>query len=750
MKEKITQLPHWCITDLQPAFYDTDSLTAVEQTGKVYSKVRELVDAYNNFVDVINKHLTEFEEGTNKSIEVFEIEMRQEFQDFIDIVNLKIKDQDKVVQDAVDYMKLNLSESITSMVTEMKENGEFDVAVANAFEELGLRLVNTENNIDMLSNRTTTLENTIIIHVDNIEQMLSSELKSGDVVKTLGYYEPNDGGGALYLIREKTESDIIDNGSLHLLNNGLVAELIVNNEINVKQFGAKGDGINDDTNYIQNAIDYLANIIKKSDIANNNIINIPAGKYKITSKISLSRFIKIRTTGFVALLSYVENGSTLHIEPTEDDLINSIGDRHDWFRGPIINGDGGLIIKFMGENNENAIGLEIGLNTLTDYGTVARFNMQEFRIQGFNIGMLVNRYRVYIAEFRRISFEGNTIGVQYSDVNGKPNDAGEKISYIECIFSRNDISLKWLCEGMDSYFINTSFDFNKCVFNDPNNTGYRFINLLSCHLEGNGIANKEDVTIPSGIVYGQMRSSKINIISCDFYSTYIDYLFYCESSKNPEYILSFRDNKLTYASGQNKTGLYFLATDNVTILEGHNNSNCYGEYAKFLKLNNMLYEHDFSKMELGEFTYDSVTNKIGGFKLPYKYNELNEVMNIVESPFGKALKLTKNRECELWVRLTTELIPVVGGRSVIANICKNISSQTNITISYYDKDKNLIGKTNDYHYESSEKEGDLYMSDCVKRLYLNHQTHYIDVSFSTNIPISEQELIIYGMFVQYE
>ena len=415
-----------------------------------------------------------------------------------------------------------------------------------------------------------------------------TKLKEGYHVKTKGYYEANDGGNAEYIIVDD-DSLVNDGGSIHVLSNGLRAKLIINDGINIKQFGAYGDGINEDSNCFQTAINYLANIINSSDIANENIINIPAGKYKISNKIVLSPFVKLRTKGFVALLSYVDNGSTIHICPSANDLQQSIGDRQDWFRGPIIDGNGGLIIKYMGDDNSNAIAIEIGLNNNDLEKAIARFNLQEFRIQGFNIGMLFNRFHVYIAEMRRISFENNTIGVQYSDVEGVPIDSGEKLSYIECLFSRNEIGLKWLAQGFDSYFVNTSFDFVDCIFYDPYNKGYRFITVLNSHFEGVGINNKQDSTIPSGIVYGQMRSSKINIISCDVYLSREDYLFYCNSSLSPDYVLTFTHNKLAYPSGQNKKGLYFLATNNITILDGINNSNVYGEYAKFLQLKSMIY-----------------------------------------------------------------------------------------------------------------------------------------------------------------
>lgn len=63
---------------------------------------------------------------------------------------------------------------------------------------------------------------------NSVDDMKSdSELKAGQVCKTLGYYSVNDGGGAYYTIREKADGDVDDGGSLHELANGLIAELII-------------------------------------------------------------------------------------------------------------------------------------------------------------------------------------------------------------------------------------------------------------------------------------------------------------------------------------------------------------------------------------------------------------------------------------------------------------------------------------------------------------------------------------------
>lgn len=116
------------------------------------------------------------------------------------------------------------------------------------------------------------------IYANNVADMKIKNLVIGDVVKTLGYYESNDGGQGLYLIRSKTDSDIDNGGTIHILNNNLVAELIVEDKVNAKQFGAKGDNNQDDTLFIQKALDYCS----EKSIG----LFIPAGKYKITDTLN--------------------------------------------------------------------------------------------------------------------------------------------------------------------------------------------------------------------------------------------------------------------------------------------------------------------------------------------------------------------------------------------------------------------------------------------------------------------------------
>ena len=123
----------------------------------------------------------------------------------------------------------------------------------------------------------------------SVAEMKASETAIvGRPCVTLGYYEPNDGGG-VYIIRSKKESDTDDGGSILVLANGNVAELIIAGAVNVKQFGAKGDGISDDVLPIQKCIDWAC--INKVNV------HIPQGTYSISNALYIYQWQAIIGSG---------------------------------------------------------------------------------------------------------------------------------------------------------------------------------------------------------------------------------------------------------------------------------------------------------------------------------------------------------------------------------------------------------------------------------------------------------------------
>lgn len=92
-------LPKWFLTGGLPAFRDGESSTALEQTYKVYQAMQSLINEYNEFADEVNKNYDEFVAKYGEDIETFTTSVRQEFQDFIDVVDVKIADLQRQISE---------------------------------------------------------------------------------------------------------------------------------------------------------------------------------------------------------------------------------------------------------------------------------------------------------------------------------------------------------------------------------------------------------------------------------------------------------------------------------------------------------------------------------------------------------------------------------------------------------------------------------------------------------------------------
>lgn len=134
----LKHLPHWVLTDPQPAFYDCESATAVQQTAKIYAKIQELITIYNDFVRDVNRYITEFEEGIIKDFNCFQNCIIKTMNDYIATIDMKIdlqdlniankfNEQDTKIDEAIQYMKDNIVATTTNIINQAIENGDLNV-----------------------------------------------------------------------------------------------------------------------------------------------------------------------------------------------------------------------------------------------------------------------------------------------------------------------------------------------------------------------------------------------------------------------------------------------------------------------------------------------------------------------------------------------------------------------------------------------------------------------------------------------
>lgn len=192
---RIRPIPGWVYTGSLPAFYDTESGTAIEQTARLHGYIKSLMEDYNKFANELNTYINEFVNSVNQDQEEFKAHIDKIVHDYIAMLDEKIKLQDKILNDAIAYMKDNLSDSVTSIVNEMKESGELAEIVGESLDALSTELADVrtiaetnQGNIETLSAEVNTNKSDIsaLKNKANVIESDVSQLKNKSV--SLRYY----------------------------------------------------------------------------------------------------------------------------------------------------------------------------------------------------------------------------------------------------------------------------------------------------------------------------------------------------------------------------------------------------------------------------------------------------------------------------------------------------------------------------------------------------------------------------------
>ena len=297
------------------------------------------------------------------------------------------------------------------------------------------------------------LNSRAVFGFDTVADMkAATNLINGSYARTLGYYSKNDGGGALFKIRTITNDDTIDETTIYEMENDdtLIAELIIDETMNVKQFGVKADGTTDNTAKL-NAIISLG--YPK--------LYFPDGEYKIDSRIDISSIYEIEGQTRSKTIIKALNGFNWSARS-----------------GKILHN---FTLDGVSINNET---YNTGLEGILAFGKLENVSIKNYYI-GFKplTGSWINNFdNIYI------SYCTNGI---YNNSISTFNDN----TFVNCVFqhiSNDCINIS----GDVNNFIGCDFEFSHYCFNRSG----RLLNIDKCYIEGNDrIINVNEASFQSEV-----------------------------------------------------------------------------------------------------------------------------------------------------------------------------------------------------------------------------------------------------------
>lgn len=204
-------LPIWRLTGKVPAFRDSESATTIEQTYKVYQAMQDLIEEYNEFATATNTKIENFIKEYNGDIEVFTTSLRQEFQDFIDIVDLKIQDISNLV-DTNNNQLMNELSNLQQEITNLKTSDQ----------TILMRLGELINQVNSMEPKEKTF-----VYVEEDQQLPNFETQIVDDMECIDFTNYDDITLNLYNIQPR------DNGLHIYIKQNTTITLIGLNQFNV-------------------------------------------------------------------------------------------------------------------------------------------------------------------------------------------------------------------------------------------------------------------------------------------------------------------------------------------------------------------------------------------------------------------------------------------------------------------------------------------------------------------------------------
>lgn len=194
----------------RPSQYEGESFTALEYVSKIAYKMNECITEYNKFIDEIIKEFEDFKSGELITRDVFERKIEQMVADFIGVIELKYKNQDKLIDETLNGMIENLPNTVGEAIKNMYDKGEFDQlvynSIANLKTEFDVIVKNTNSfqqninssfntlreDVNMFKTEVTNEMEGIRDELTDMFENLETELGAADMMKSV--YDTNGNG----------------------------------------------------------------------------------------------------------------------------------------------------------------------------------------------------------------------------------------------------------------------------------------------------------------------------------------------------------------------------------------------------------------------------------------------------------------------------------------------------------------------------------------------------------------------------
>lgn len=246
------------------------------------------------------------------------------------------------------------------------------------------------------------------------------------------------------------------------------------NVINVKWFGAKGDGTTNDTTAIQAAHDYSVSC--GSTLGFPKVV-FPAGTY-IISSLNWSPLIHAEALGKVVLQSSIASGKGIYVSTRFGNWADTTKQIPFGSNGEIFKGDFVVYNSLVGNT---ACAMFLGDDGNGAYSAES-ITFNGLKIIGWAMALRFGSH-AYIDTFINCKFASNGSAIQI-DVNSNYIDRLERTTFINCIFN-NSVAVLAGDSGYSGefFFESCSFDYNTSVIQNIQSSS--IVKFTNCHFEWN-------------------------------------------------------------------------------------------------------------------------------------------------------------------------------------------------------------------------------------------------------------------------